>query len=113
VYHNLKSFQHCEYYNELWTNPTQFFANNEKDIYIRLDLNEDSFAKWKEANKIEPSRTLADLVAGKRPEPLEEAKRWPGEVDPIPPNPDQLLLAFAPFPTKKPYPVIPRYFTRF
>jgi hypothetical protein len=22
VYHNLKSFQHCEYYNELWTNPT-------------------------------------------------------------------------------------------
>jgi len=52
-----------------------------------LDLNEDSFNKWKEANKIEHSRTLADLISGKKPE-NKNYKRWPGEVDPVPLNPD-------------------------
>lgn len=28
-------------------------------------------------------------------------------------GPDQILMAFAPFPTKGPYPVMPRYFSRF
>jgi len=87
VYHNLKSFQHCEYYNELWTNPTQYFSNNERDIYIKLDLNEDSFNKWKEANKVDSSRTLADFISGKKPD-NKNVKRWPGENDPVPLNPD-------------------------
>jgi len=52
VYHNLKTFAHCEYYNELWTNASQQFTNNEKDIYIKFELNQEEFASWKAANKI-------------------------------------------------------------
>lgn len=74
IYHNLKAFQHQEHYTELWTNPTQQFNNNDKDIYIKLELNEDSFAKWREANKIDSSYTLADIIAGKRPPTKSDGK---------------------------------------
>jgi hypothetical protein len=52
-----------------------------------LDLNEDSFNKWKEANKVDPSKTLADFISGKKPD-NKNVKRWPGEMDPVPLNPD-------------------------
>jgi hypothetical protein len=52
-----------------------------------LDLNEDSFNKWKEANKVDPSKTLADFISGKKPD-NKNVKRWSGEMDPVPLNPD-------------------------
>ena len=33
----------------------------------------------------------------------------PGEIVPAPTSLDQILLAYAPYPTKKPYEVLPRY----
>lgn len=58
IYHNLKSFQHNEQFNEVWTNPTQQFNANEKELYIKLELNEESFEKWKEAKKLDPSLSI-------------------------------------------------------
>ena len=48
VYHNMSKFQHTELYSDVWTQGNQPYTANEKDIYIRLDLNEDSLAKFKE-----------------------------------------------------------------
>lgn len=63
----MKSFQHNELYTEFWTNPHQTFTANEKDIYIKFDLNEDSFNKWREAHKLDPTLTLKDIIAGNKP----------------------------------------------
>ena len=67
VYHNMKSFQHTELYTEFWTNPNQTFTSNEKDIYIKFDLNEDSFNKWRDAHKLDATLTLKDIIAGNKP----------------------------------------------
>ena len=61
----MAKFQHNELYTELWTQGNQPFTSNEKDIYIKLELNEESLAKYKEERGLDSSLTLQDILSGK------------------------------------------------
>lgn len=43
---------------------------------------------------------------------MQQQQLLPGEVTPPTINFDQILLGFAPYPTSKPYEVLPRYLMR-
>lgn len=83
-----------------------------------MTIDDETFNQWKAENKLEAGLTLQDALAG--PSAEQEAKdSWdddkqllPGERKKELTNPNQLFVAFAPAPTKKPYDILPRYFTR-
>ena len=62
VYHNMNRFQHKEIYNDVWTDAAVPFISNEKDVYLKLELDEEAFEKYKEDNGLDPATTLADLT---------------------------------------------------
>lgn len=37
------------------------FISNEKDVFLKLELDEEAFEKYKEDNGLDPATTLADL----------------------------------------------------
>ena len=74
VYHNMNRFQHTEVYNDVWTDASQPFISNEKDVYLKLELDEEAFDKYKEDNGLDPATTLADLVKEEEENDGEEAK---------------------------------------
>ena len=64
VYHNMTKFQHTEVYNDVWTDAAVPYISNEKDIYLKLELDDETFDKYKEDNNLDPATTLADVVKG-------------------------------------------------
>ena len=45
----------------MWADGSQPFICNEKDIYLKLQLDEEAFAKYKEENNLDPEMTLEDM----------------------------------------------------
>lgn len=43
IYHNLSSFKKTEVYNDIWQHHEQPYIANEKDIYLKLTLDEELF----------------------------------------------------------------------
>ena len=61
VFHNMNRFENREIYEDAWLDGSQPFINNEKDVYLKLELDEEAFAKYKEDNNMDANLTLADL----------------------------------------------------
>lgn len=61
VFHNMNRFENTETYEDAWLDGSQPFIANEKDIFIKLELDEEAFRKYKEDNNLDPEMTLADL----------------------------------------------------
>ena len=85
VFHNMNRFENVETYEDAWLDGSQPFINNEKDIYLKLELDEEAFTKFKEDNNLDPEMTLQELVQQhtEAPEDGEEVKgenALPGEV---------------------------------
>lgn len=57
----MNRFENKEVYDDVWTDGTQPFIPNEKDVYVKLELDEEAFRKYKEDNNLDPEMTLADL----------------------------------------------------
>lgn len=91
VYHNTTKMPHVLNHADKWTDATQPYICNEKDVVIRLELDEEALKAH-----------LAEHHAEKRAE-------LPGFKESQPPNFDQVLIGFAPHPTNKPHEVLPRY----
>lgn len=61
MFHNINRFENKEVHEDAWLDGTQPFINNEKGVYIKLELDEEAFRKYKEENHISPATTLAEL----------------------------------------------------
>ena len=61
VYHNLNRFENREVYDDVWADGSQPFLPNEKDVYLKLELDDEAFAKYKEDNNLDPEMTLEEL----------------------------------------------------
>ena len=93
VFHNMNRFENVETYEDAWLDGSQPFINNEKDIYLKLELDEEAFTKFKEDNNLDPEMTIQELVQQhtEAPEDGEEVKgegTLPGEVARKPWGPD-------------------------
>ena len=58
VFHNMNRFENVETYEDAWLDGTQPFINNEKDVYLKLELDEEAFTKFKEDNNLDPEMTI-------------------------------------------------------
>lgn len=61
VFHNMNRFENKEVYDDVWADGSQPFIANEKDVYVKLELDEEAFAKYKEEHNLDPAMTLAEL----------------------------------------------------
>lgn len=81
-----------------------------------MTVDEDLFKKYKEENGLESSMTLDQAMkkmqADVAKDSWDEMDGLPGEKKKAKANPNTLLVAFSPYPTGSPYPVLPRYFAR-
>lgn len=80
VYHNMNRFQHKEIYNDVWTDASAPFLSNEKDVYLKLELDEEAFEKYKEEQGLDAATTLADLAKVPEQEQVTGPEAYPGEV---------------------------------
>jgi len=113
VYHNLNRFENREVYDDVWADGSQPFLPNEKDIYLKLELDDEAFAKYKEDNGIDPEITIEELQRDMPDQIFSGEGFLPGERKRKLWGPDQLLLSYTPNPTKSPSMTMPRYFMRF
>jgi hypothetical protein len=116
IYHNLSCYKHTEIYQDAWSDINQPFFANEKDVFIKMTVDEELFKKFKEENGIEATMTLDQAMkkvqADVAKNSWDDIDRLPGEKMKTKANPNTLLIAFSPYPTAGPYPVLPRYFAR-
>jgi hypothetical protein len=47
IYHNLSSFKKTETVHDIWQDQSQPFVSNEKDIYVKLTVDDELFNAWK------------------------------------------------------------------
>ena len=50
VFHNMNRFENKEVYEDAWLDGSQPFITNEKDVYLKLELDNEAFNKYKEDN---------------------------------------------------------------
>ena len=104
VFHNINRYENKEIYEDAWLEGSQPYINNEKGVYLKLELDEEAFRKYKEEHRISASTTLAELQREQMPgeEEVKSYNRLPGEVLRKLWGPDQILLSYSPYPTKYP-----------
>lgn len=49
VYHNLSKFSHFELHQDIWENGTEPFVANDKEIYIKLEMDQEAVESLKAA----------------------------------------------------------------
>ena len=57
----MNRFANQEVYEDAWLDGSQPFVCNEKDVYLKLELDDDAFKKFKEDNGLDSEMTLTDL----------------------------------------------------
>ena len=104
-------------FQDSWVDQSQPFISNEKDIYIKMTIDDELFKKYKEENKFDAAATLEEVF--KKSDKQIARDSWaeedglPGERSHAKESCDTMMVAFSPYPTKGPYDVLPRYFARF
>ena len=121
IYHNIKKYTFNETIQDIWENPAEPFIGNEREIYIKLELDDGAVEKTKQeelANRnigvasskrdeLEPDSKDGHIDSGARDRPL-----LLGEREKTKPSQDNIIIACAPYPTNKPHEVLPRYLTK-
>lgn len=59
VFHNMNRFENSEVHEDAWLDGSQPYIVNEKDVLLKLELDEEAFKKFKEDNQLDPEMTLA------------------------------------------------------
>lgn len=109
----MNHYDNREVYDDVWNDGSQPFTSNEKDVYLKLELDDEAFAKYKEDNGLDSEITIEDLQSEKEVEICEGEGCLPGERKRKLWGPDQILLSYTPNPTTCPSVTMPRYFMRF
>jgi len=114
VYHNMSKYQNRILHTDVWSNVEEPYTADEKDTYLKLELDDEAFAKYKEDQGLDPELPLEEMHRIQSLEKnLEDMPNvFPGETFHKTYSPDKLVIAFAPHPTKGPYDVLPRYMCR-
>lgn len=47
IYHNIKKYTHTEIHQDIWENAAEPYISNEKEVYIKLELDEEAIEKVK------------------------------------------------------------------
>lgn len=113
VYHNHNRFENREIFDDVWVDGSQPYLSNEKDVYLKLELDDEAFAKFKEDNGIDQEMTLEELQRDIPEQVVDGEGSLPGQKKRKLWGPDQILLSYTPNPTKSPSLTMPRYFMRF
>lgn len=83
IYHNLSSFKKTEVISDMWVDQQQPYISNERDIYLKMTIDDETFNSWKTENKLEAGLTLQEALAGKSAE--QEAKEsWDDDKQLLP-----------------------------
>jgi hypothetical protein len=61
VYHNMSKYGNRYWHQDIWSDVSMPFLSNEKEIYLRFDLDEEAFSKYKEDNGLDPEMTMMEL----------------------------------------------------
>lgn len=48
IYHNLKKYSHCQLYQDIWSHASEPYISNEKEVYFKLELDDEAIAKMKQ-----------------------------------------------------------------
>ena len=89
---------HVTTFADKWTDASQPYIPNEKDVIIKLELDEEAVkAHMAEFNALQQAHQEASH------------KFLPGKLNLSQPSFDQVLIGFAPHPTNKPHDVLPKY----
>ena len=114
VYHNMSKYSNRVLHTDVWNNVEEPYTADEKDIYLKLELDEEAFAKYKEDNSLDAEMPLEEMhrVISMDKNLEDMPSVYPGEKFYKTMSPDKLVVAFAPQPTKGPYDVLPRYMCR-
>jgi len=48
IYHNTKKYSHTEVHQDIWENDQEPYISNEKEIYIKLELDEEAIERVKQ-----------------------------------------------------------------
>lgn len=136
IYHNVTKFSNVQFYEDKWVDASQPYICNEKDIYLKLELDEEAL-KQQNAQANQQYGAVASLDISKQSAVLQQSMNQdhsmhideskieggltkfdiehnilPGEVPPLIQQFDQILIGFKPNPTKQTYPILPRYLLR-
>lgn len=58
----MSSYKHTEKFHDSWADPQQPFISNEKEIFIKMTLDEDYFKTYKAENGFDASMTIAQVI---------------------------------------------------
>jgi hypothetical protein len=47
IYHNIKKYTHTEIHQDIWENAAEPYISNEKEVYIKLELDDEAIEKVK------------------------------------------------------------------
>ena len=61
VFHNMNRFENKEVYEDAWLDGSQPYTTNEKEVYLKMELDEEAFARFKEEKGLPAEATLEDL----------------------------------------------------
>jgi len=109
----MNRFDYREVHEDVWLDGSVPYYCNEKDVLLKLDLDEEAFRKYKEEHGIDAATTLEELSRDLPDKDCIGPGCLPGERKRKLWGPDQVLLSYAPNPTKGPVATMPRYFMRF
>jgi len=62
VYHNMNRCANAQVHNDVWSEVDQPYTANEKDVYLRIDLDEDAFSAYKESNGLNPELSMEEVA---------------------------------------------------
>jgi hypothetical protein len=48
IYHNIKKYTHNTYHMDTWSNCAEPYISNEKEVYFKLELDEEAIQKCKQ-----------------------------------------------------------------
>jgi hypothetical protein len=63
VYHNMNKFENKEIHQDAWLDGSQPYVPNEKQIYVKLELDQDAFTKFKQERGLDASLSMSDVYA--------------------------------------------------
>lgn len=133
VYHNIKKYQHTYLHQDIWSNAAEPYISNEKEVYIKLELDPEAVEKVQQEEKnnknigvqghgLATDKSTDELAQAEDSKEAEEGQPsthrstqqapLPGEREKAAVNHDNIIVACAPYPTNKTHEVLPRYLTK-
>jgi len=61
VYHNMSKYNNRILHTDVWSNVEEPYTADEKDVYLKLELDEEAFAKYKEDNGLDAEMPLDEM----------------------------------------------------